>query len=492
MDRTRSFGPARRTTVLCAGLTLLAAALRLWGLGDRSLWYDEFATLSVVRETAGRWLTADPIHPPGYYLLLGAWTRLFGDGPFLLRLPSAILGAAVVPAVHGLAVAAGARPRVALLAATLVALSPFDVYFSQEARMYALALVAVAGAAGTALRWDAQPSWGRLARLFAWCAAGVLLHHAAVLVAAACALVVSMRRDLPLGRRAAMTATLALCGLPALVRTMSGVPLWAPPEPPGFLRIAHEVALAFVFGFPSTLDPPPFALDPLRLGSARWARDIALVVFVLPALALGWRALADRPRVRRALAALVLVPLAGLAAASLVRHVFNERHAAIAAPALYLMLAEGVGALCRRRARWAAALALVALMAYGAYATHAVLGPFNGEGFREAARFLRARAPAGELVAVVPARCAWMLAEYDPGRPVVGLDATAADARASAQAVRARGAGALWVVSFERGEGRDRIGALLAREGFSPARRIAFARHRPRATWLDRYDAPAR
>ncbi len=118
---------------------LLAAALRFHRLGAQSLWNDEGN--SVVQ--AGRPLAeiaahaARDIHPPGYYWLLAGWRALAGETEFALRLLSALAG--VLTAAFAGALASRLYGRLAaVVAAALVALNTFALYYSQEARMYAL------------------------------------------------------------------------------------------------------------------------------------------------------------------------------------------------------------------------------------------------------------------------------------------------------------------------------------------------------------------
>ncbi|MFQ6100879.1 MAG: glycosyltransferase family 39 protein [Anaerolineae bacterium] len=76
-------------------------------------------------------------HPPLYYLLLHFWLALFGDGEVAVRALSALLGTLTIPALYLL----GRRladEKVGLLAALLLAVSPFHVRFAQETRMYTL------------------------------------------------------------------------------------------------------------------------------------------------------------------------------------------------------------------------------------------------------------------------------------------------------------------------------------------------------------------
>ena len=131
-------------------ILLLALGLRLYRLDGQSLWYDEGTSVVLAgRDVAAivQGAAAD-IHPPLYYVLLHFWARLFGSSEVAVRLLSAIAGLGVVGAVYLL----GRRlfdQQVALVAALLAALSPFLVYYSQEARMYILA--ALLGAVSTYL-----------------------------------------------------------------------------------------------------------------------------------------------------------------------------------------------------------------------------------------------------------------------------------------------------------------------------------------------------
>jgi len=135
--------PGRTSGELCALLlcVALAFALRLAYLGDASIWWDEglavWAARLPLREMA-RWTAAD-VHPPLYFALLHFWRLVAGDGELAVRFLSAAFGVATVAAIWRLGrLLAPERPWVAAAAALLLALSRFAVWWSQEARMYAL------------------------------------------------------------------------------------------------------------------------------------------------------------------------------------------------------------------------------------------------------------------------------------------------------------------------------------------------------------------
>ncbi len=138
----------RSQRIFFIAILLLAAALRFYRLDGQSLWNDEgnsvrLAQRSLALVTAG---AAGDIHPPGYYYLLWVWIRLFGDSEFAARSLSATLGLLLVAVTYALGRQLD-RPALGLVAAFLAAVSPFQVYYSQEARMYIL--VTLIGAAAT-------------------------------------------------------------------------------------------------------------------------------------------------------------------------------------------------------------------------------------------------------------------------------------------------------------------------------------------------------
>lgn len=76
--------------------------------------------------------------PPLYYLLAWLWSRPFGTGEVGLRSFSALAGTASIAVVYLGAVSLPLPRRAGLVAAAIVAFSPVLVWFSQDARAYAL------------------------------------------------------------------------------------------------------------------------------------------------------------------------------------------------------------------------------------------------------------------------------------------------------------------------------------------------------------------
>ncbi len=120
-------------------LTLLGALLRFGTLNVQSIWLDESATLMLVhRGFAGMLshLSASESSPPLYYVLVWAWTKVFGAGPLGFRSFSALVGTLSIPVMY----AAGRQisTRVGVWAAALTCVNPAMYYYSQEARAYGL------------------------------------------------------------------------------------------------------------------------------------------------------------------------------------------------------------------------------------------------------------------------------------------------------------------------------------------------------------------
>ena len=139
----KGFERLRRAVPLVA-VVAVAAALRLYGLGDESLWTDELVTVEfVVEMTPLELLVQLPQvqpHLPLYYLLLEGWIGLVGGSPISMRLLSAVLGIAAVVVMY----LVGRRlvdHQVGLVAAALLAVSRFHIYYAQEVRMYSLLTV---------------------------------------------------------------------------------------------------------------------------------------------------------------------------------------------------------------------------------------------------------------------------------------------------------------------------------------------------------------
>lgn len=142
MAALRRFAAERsRTFWIVAGITGLAAVLRFSTLSLQSFHHDEIVTSGrVVR--ASFWHLLDKVVsgeslPPLYYVLTWLWTHVAGTGAIGLRSVSAAAGVATIPVAY-LICAELRGPRAGIAGAALVATNPMLIWYSQEARGYAL------------------------------------------------------------------------------------------------------------------------------------------------------------------------------------------------------------------------------------------------------------------------------------------------------------------------------------------------------------------
>lgn len=140
VSRLEALDPLNPTIAALVCLTAIGFAFRLAGLGE-SLFGDELFTYEVatppsITAVVEGVMSDLEITPPLYFVLAWGASKL-GSASEWLRLPSLIAGTAAIPLVYALGVKTLHRGA-ALIAAALVALSPFMIFFSTEARAYAL------------------------------------------------------------------------------------------------------------------------------------------------------------------------------------------------------------------------------------------------------------------------------------------------------------------------------------------------------------------
>lgn len=122
-------------------ITVIGTGLRIYRLGYQSLWYDEILTFLSSSGTFTHVLFQTEIETyilPLYYLVVHAFLYL-GEEDVILRIPSLIFGSLSIP-LFFLVVREILGAETGVLASFLLAISPFHIFFSQEARPYAMFL----------------------------------------------------------------------------------------------------------------------------------------------------------------------------------------------------------------------------------------------------------------------------------------------------------------------------------------------------------------
>jgi mannosyltransferase len=135
-----------RYLILLGAITLVAAAVRIFGLESESFWLDEARTAELTTLTFGELWSFDAEYitsnPPAYIVLMKAWVQI-SRSDFWFRAPSMIAGVLTIPLVYLIGARMGSR-KAGLVAASLLALAGHHVRYSQEARAYAILTFLVA------------------------------------------------------------------------------------------------------------------------------------------------------------------------------------------------------------------------------------------------------------------------------------------------------------------------------------------------------------
>ncbi|MFN8476000.1 MAG: glycosyltransferase family 39 protein [Anaerolineae bacterium] len=327
---------------------LVAFATRVAWLGQQSLWSDEYITLVRAGAPFGQILADLPVeHMPLYFLLLHAWFAVAGSVDTALRFPSVIWGVLAVPFVYLLGKRVFGR-GVGLLGALFFALNPFQVWYSQDARMYSqLAALSIAAlwALDVGLRDSGRRAvWGWIAYVV-FATLAVYTHYYAFLALAvagvyALGVLWLMWRPAPDEKRAPWRAFLlaevaiGLLFLPWLPRALGilSFPGWREPVT---ATVSQFVGL-YTFG------------ESVPAAAAPWLNLGALAIYVVGLVSLLPRRGAPVKRGLLLALAAIAVPALAIIVLLLKKPDFHPRYFIAATPVYSLILAQGVVAVGRR------------------------------------------------------------------------------------------------------------------------------------------------
>ena len=159
LETTETNTGHRATLTAVVLIVVIAALLRFHNLGGQSVWLDEAVSWHQSKDSLVELIrrTAEDNYPPLHNLTLFMAIKLLGDSEWSLRLPSVIFAVANIIALYWLATMTLGRTA-GLIGAVLLALSPFHLTYSQEARMYSLLALAATLYAATCFDYLRAPS----------------------------------------------------------------------------------------------------------------------------------------------------------------------------------------------------------------------------------------------------------------------------------------------------------------------------------------------
>ena len=410
----RGLGRVRSVSWL-AGATIAALVIRAALISRQSLWFDETATVLVLRGNATHvWHTIEHLesNPPGYYALAWLWTHLTRVSALGMRSLSIAAGVATVPAAW-LAARDLADRRAAQLAAVLVAASPFLVWYSQEARNYALfALLATLTIATFARALRSPTSRTLLVWSLSVCLLLATHYFGLFLVVGEAAVLLAQLRTRPL-HEAVRLATITAAPIVALSAALTPLAL----QQQGSHRTTWIAAAGSlphrISGLASQFIGGPLA-------SMHTARTAALVVASLALIVYAVAARAHRSGALALVVCLATTTLLPIAAALAGNDYILARNLAPAVPALLCLIAIGMAALPRRAATFGA-LALVTVLMLVAD-VHQLTRP-DRQTWRAATAALGPRVDA-RTVLVAPTIDRIPIIAYRPGFHDVGASST--------------------------------------------------------------------
>lgn len=431
---------ARLTLWFVAGLTLLAFGLRVYWLDGPSMWSDEGLSLYrsglTLREilantiVVGDVVTRDTT-PPTYFLLLAAWRSIVGDSIYALRFLSAAFGVLAVPLMFAL----GRRlfsPLVGALAALLVAVSPFHIFYAQELRNYSLFVALSLVSVWLTWRLRGASRRKRVHLSVGWLIAAAVLaytHYFGLFILAfeILALAVMALRGRASRRVWLLIGLAALVALPLIPFGLAQ--LRAGPqfdfERLPVVQVLHEALTAYSLGM-------------LKNVIAPWPSLLLYALLALPALWLWGRPSRTRPALAFTVGWLV-VPLALLLLVSELTPIYNgPRHILFGLPPFLMLVAASLGGL---RGRWRLLIVpvlAVVLWQQGAR-LHDQFFALVKDDVRGAARYISTRQGPNDVVVLHDALIRFTFLPYFTGSaPVVDVPRYASGDIAAAEAELAR------------------------------------------------------
>jgi mannosyltransferase len=339
--------------LILAAILLLSFALRVFRLGFHSLRGDEGSTYVFGTETLAeliKFLRVIEFHPPLYYTLMHSWISWTGNTEFALRFTSVVTGVLLVASAATLGRLL-LDVRLGVIAALLIAVNPYQVFYAQDARSYPL--VTLLGVLATISLWRAL----KYERWRNWIVYGLIMlgamytHYSAALIAVFQGPFVvwdSWRRRRFPWKYIIIGIAAGLLFLPWLLSIQQLLV--------GYSGYGERVSIV------DSLWRPLKAFAGGQLLSSEMAWVNALLF--LPLLCLGVVGLWVQRRSAALLILLyLLVPLVGVYVASQFKPVFDERYLIIASPAFYLLIGAGLVWLLDLRRTWLAVTALMLVTA---------------------------------------------------------------------------------------------------------------------------------
>ena len=127
--------------ILLLVIIFVGIMMRLAFIPYGELWFDEIHSIFIAKLSLQEIpdYLSNGTNAPLFYFLLSFWIKWFGNTDFILRLLPIIFGTLSIVAIYFLGKIISGK-RLGLIAALFMALSPFQIHYSIEVRMYSLVM----------------------------------------------------------------------------------------------------------------------------------------------------------------------------------------------------------------------------------------------------------------------------------------------------------------------------------------------------------------
>lgn len=369
------------------GITGIALVFRLYNLGSQSLWFDETYTLFVARlplNESWKFLVADGVHPPLFYWIEKIFLS-FGESELIVRLPALIFGVLAIPALY-LVGRNWVPEKQALFASALLAISPYHIWYSQEARMYSGLLFLAIVIMGLFHANIGRPSRGKRIAFVLSSSIAYLMHYFTLLLPLIqfIYLLIIFRQNPRKVRE--WTAMQAIAVLPLLgwIFVLSqrdgqffGIG-WIPESQWDDLLLT---VINFTLGLPT------------RITIMYWFALAVIFIVILRALLMRW----SSPATKAFICLWAFLPIFLVFLLSFRRPLYVDRFLIFCIPAILLLVSRGISH-SDRKLVVSSSLIMITLFLFGWYNLFLSSGRAIKENWREAFTYLDTHASKDELV----------------------------------------------------------------------------------------------
>ena len=403
----------------------LAFATRLYHLDGQSLWFDEIVIVALARvpwydgfvAALGQGIQLTPI----FHGLVKLWLSI-GDSDWLLRVPAVLAGVLTVPLVFKLG-QFYFSDKVGLVAAFVFAINPYQVWYGQELKLYALLPLAAAGVMFAFCQMVQSGGRRGIGALIFFNLLGLPAHYFLFLISTVqfLYLLITLRRTYPLLRRWVL----------AQVIGVSPLLLW-------WLFIIQRQHYAVGVGWA----PRPHWFDPLLTlwnFAYMYTGELSLItIAALAVMAVGlglglfqaWR----RPVWGWLLILWLLFPIIVTVLMSFLSPIsfYVDRYFLIITPVLTILTVAGLLSLPSLKLGWGLLLVFVALTAFGLWRVYFDRTLFSKEDWRTLAHRLDAQTQSTQMVITCLDGHRLSFEYYNPHHTLAGQDIVVASQVAEA------------------------------------------------------------